>query len=472
MKTLRSFILLMAVLCLAGCSGEDPQRVDILSSLSINGYTQLNIDANCTWTITDKRGACTFIPSSGNGPAEIEAHVPYNDTYEDITYVFVLTSEDGTSSDTYSCTQEGREGFLIEFPEIFSAEGGTYEIPAKTNSEILSINLPDWMKLISTRAMKDYVYTFTVLPNTSGSIRKDEVSFDTFRFEVNQDSYTPVSIVPESIPPFVIGNHLTGNSYFSLNFQLEPAYADPSKITITCSDEYELRRSDFGGYVLMSTLSGFGKHNFSLSVGDSQLLQANTESVPSEPFKGNWEYDAYLGQKSGIADWTYYSSLYTLKSSDISVIKVVDNNHFEAVGIGTAVITAEIPGFSVHSERPVHVEHFILDAWVYQLSQCEDGSYNVVLAAKVKGPENMKILSTGLKYSGENTNHTFLSPEFNASDQSFLLKTQTLNVNFDRKKYSSIDDYLLEHHAYVKVSIGENEYEQSHYMRRYEEPTD
>ena len=137
MKHLLRTILLLGILCMAGCKEEEPQSVAFkVRALNVGNKQEtleLGIQANCQWyTITDSRFIETN-ENTGNGDAVISLTVHPNHQYEDLTHEIIICSEDGTSNDILTIKQESKKGLIAGRVDMISEEGGVFKFPVNTN---------------------------------------------------------------------------------------------------------------------------------------------------------------------------------------------------------------------------------------------------------------------------------------------------------------------------------------------------
>lgn len=235
MKKIISFILLLGVLCLVGCSKEEPQSVTFLSkqfSTTADGETlSVSIEANCSWVITEQSDLVTVQPSSGNGNASIRINIGKNTSFQDISHIVSLTSEDGSSTDALRISQEKDYAVQTEDSNMINCEGGEFSVPVKSNDNINKVETPEWITFVESRSLSSYTYTFKAEPNQTGAVRKGTIKIigakSEAEFEVSQDSYEPISATMEL--PLI-----AELSEFPMTIPVivEPEYADLSKLKV------------------------------------------------------------------------------------------------------------------------------------------------------------------------------------------------------------------------------------------------
>ena len=452
--------LLATMLFMSGCSSEnEPQSVAFsIKEIKVNeDASKLNIiiDANCPWIISDEKNKTYTNPQSGNGITEATIAVFCNPDYDDKVYTISVTSEDGTSSDILTIRQDATKGLEVENIEMISEEGGVFTIPVNTNDEITKVSTPDWVTFTSSRFLTGYTYSFIAEPNKTGSVRNGSVTISSKKLSksifVEQDSYAPTEVKLQQDFSFIPGRK------FSSAISIIPEYSDPSKIEMTTSKDCSARIEN--GYLIIDTQE-YGKHELSISSKNGELFYKLFESLPEMPFYSE-PMESYRGQTDINIGWTYYSPLYELKSTDESVICVVDNKKFEAVGFGSAIVSAGIPGTNIYSERNVTVEPFMLKARIGWFGEQFDGSFNVTFTALVEGPTNMTC--SGFLVVNRDGYVVIFN---NGSIKDFgvfgkSINSSVINIKYDRSKYQNIMDALYGYMFMVKVVIDGKVYQRT-----------
>ena len=470
MKTIMKTALLLAVLCLTGCKGEDPQSVKFLSNeLDAVDYgcnISLSITANCPWRITENSDLVELDQMQGTGDATINGRLLPNTGYDAFAHQITVTSQDGTSSDL--CTINQGPAIKVEISEIdmISEEGGTFSMPVQTNDVIKKVQTSEWITFVSSRGLTGYTYTFTAESNKTGKQREGYVWIEgeTGFYDsvsVMQDSYAPTSVTVEDFPAYV-----TTNGFWRF-ISAEPEYADLSKLEISFPEAGYAKIDKYDDYLINVFMNEYGKYPIRIYAGKDILFQAAPEYLPRYPFSYAGLDEAYLGQNDGIVQWIYQSSLYTLESSDISVIRVVDNRKFEAVGIGTAAISAGIPGTEIHSTCTIRVENFAAKVNVGQIKQLEDGSYDVTFSAMIKGPKGFGISDCTIKDNAGNAIFKSEGTIKQAGPDGYTINTPETNIDFDREAYNSINSLLGGYKFLVTVEINGNKFQREIYVDGY-----
>lgn len=301
MKQLLKLFLFMGVLCMAGCSGEDPQHVAFsVNELEVGPDATrmtIGIEANCPWTITDEKNKTFTEEREGIGSMETIFIVLTNPDFEPKQYTVTITSEDGTSSDVLIVHQKEQYGLEADRSELIAAEGGEVHIPVRTNDKIDNIETPDWITFTSSRALTGYTYTFAAEPNKTGSPRKGKISlygehYTSSRIDVTQDSYAPTG-VDTSLIPEVIAVDITDGSTFDSLYQypiaLVPDYADFSKLRMDYDPRTQSNAS-IGDYTL--NIKFFDKGYKSSRIGEIINLSFynNKELIAQKEVRPLFEY--------------------------------------------------------------------------------------------------------------------------------------------------------------------------------------
>lgn len=294
MKTLWNFILFLAVLCLAGCSSEDPQSVAFsmkeMTVDSKSNFIKVDIQSNCAWTIRPEKGNPVSSMDAGVGPATITVSVKENVTYDDMAHAIAIYSEDGTSADRLNITQKAAFGLEAVAPDMLDCEGGTFDVKVNTNDEIEKVDVPEWITFTGSRALTGYTYTFTAEPNKTGSPRTGSVRIvgknKATQFDVKQDSYAPtgvdVSGIPKVVPIIWEGFSTVAEPLF-YPIQIIPEYADYSKLSVKSSVEEVFKASIVDSTVKIEFEPGYGssinKHRLDFFSGDVKIASAEFSAI-------------------------------------------------------------------------------------------------------------------------------------------------------------------------------------------------
>ena len=388
MKTIIKTVLLLAVLCLAGCSGDDPQSVafpeESIESPSCGWTYSLNIEANCPWSIRSESPNIRIEPSSGEGSSTSVLHLPENKTYEDITFRITVTSEDGTSSDFLTIVQKAMTGIETGMTGMISEEGGTFTIPVKTNDEITSVDTPDWITFTSGRALTSYTYSFTAEPNKTGAVRRGTVTLKgkevTGNIEVTQDSYTPDSAWVEV--PVCVRRGTSGD----YPIHVVPEYADMSKVTVTencfylnagISDnklhlEFHSRETDYLEEV-----------SFQLGVNGKEVSEYTVGIVRPDIYLTSPRYMYYPGENLYIETIPEPYSKITYSNPD--VITKLEDGRLHAEKNGTCTITVTNLASEAVISKTFTVHDVALDSKFYGVSNPHDDLWEMTVHGSAHG---------------------------------------------------------------------------------------
>lgn len=232
-------IMLLSVLCLFGCSSSEnePQRVSFsFKEQSVSNELQticIPVLSNCVWTISEVYGSLIIETPKGEGNMDAFIYIRENKTSDDITHTAVITSEDGSSTDKFVIYQKATPKFEFDYPELINCKGGNVDIKISTNEQIASITTPDWLKQTSSRAMKDFTYSFNAEENKTGGVRYGTVTikseYKNRTLNISQDSYDPISVDIPDLP------ERADTSFLSLYCHIEPEYADWRKLELEAS---------------------------------------------------------------------------------------------------------------------------------------------------------------------------------------------------------------------------------------------
>ena len=458
MRRILRTILFLAVLCLAGCSGDDPQSVafnqETLEVSPEKGTYPMEISANCAWTITAELLSIHIEPTYGNGNSTVHISLPENESYNELTKRITITSEDGTSSDILTVIQKENIGMDIQKIGMISEEGGTFDIPVETNDNITSVNTPDWVAFTSSRALTGYTYTFTAEPNKTGSVRTGTVSFNgkerAYRMEVKQDSYAPKKI--EILDYFPAST----SSERTFDLIITPDYADRSKIKVVCNKECTASVDE---NTLNVTFNNYGKYCLTfLGEQNNPVGTADMEYIPKKPLWHGGYKEVYLGQENFIKYIEYVSDSYILASSDNQVVAVSGNSGSSAVGCGECTVSVSYPGTDCYDELPVSVEPFTLNPRILHISNFNGNVYKISLVALVGGADDMEYHGFAL-VNPENNIVMMNDGETKWIDRNHLkITTDEFNIICD-EDFDYVFNLLAKYRFLVQASVGGQKHE-------------
>ena len=454
-------VLLLALLCLAGCKSEEAPYLEVSTDKTEVDCTEetltVTVSSNGSWrTVLDKGN--TYIGSmEGEGPGTVIFELPGNKTYDDVIYTLNTQSTDGSMSDTKTILQKASIGLEVKGISQIPEGGATVDIPVKTNDNITSVETPDWITFTSSRALTSYTYTFKVEPNKTGAVRKGTVRFKgnatEKAVEVTQDSYAPTGVSFKDDLSFV-----TAES-FGTGILLEPEYADPSKLTVKTSGNC---KASIENGELNVTLTDYGTYSITIFSYNQEIAKVKGERVAPNPFYEGETQEAYLGQ-SDFLKYRYYSKDYTLRSSNPGVVAIGSDGKPRAVGTGTATITATHPKVDCYGTQTVKVEPFLLESRIGIELEKSNGIFDVRFAARVEGPAGMscdgfvvtdrngyvKILDKGnFKYHMMGETGCF-----------YTIATDAISVS--RNGYHNVEEALEGYRMMVQTTINGKTYQRT-----------
>lgn len=462
MRRILRTVLFLAVLCLTGCSSEDPQSVAFTvheAEVDCKGTRlTIGIQANCPWTITDEAKKTITDQKIGTGSITTQVTVFSSSSYDDQTYRVTVTSEDGSSSDVLTIRQKAKPAILADNIGLISEEGGTFTIPVKTNDNIVSVDTPEWMTYTSSRGLTGYTYVFMAEQNKTGSVRIGTIKLNgkenVTKLEVTQDSYAPASVHFEYDPSYVTKRE------FNVRTFADPEYADLSKLRIETSEGCTATIED--GYMNVK-LTDYGEFSISMLTEEKEVCQIDGECVPPEPFQDD-RMESYLGQNYDFIRYWYFSPKYQLQSSNPEVLTIGEGGIPHAIGIGTTVVSVKHPDADCYDELIVEVKPFLLEARIGWTGENWDGTFDVQFAAKVTGPIGMTcdgfiVTDNNSVVRTVGSDGIKSSQLLGYSEQIYTIATGSVNVS--RDGYSNINEALIGYQITVQASIGGTVYQRT-----------
>lgn len=336
MKKIISFILLLGVLCLAGCSSEiDPQSVAFsvkeLKSKQKGDSIYVDVTANCNWSISGPSNIVHIYPHTGSANKKIYIIIQENKDFEDLTCTLKLTSEDGSASDFLTIHQDKKILLEADAVGLLPKEGHEVQIGLKANTDDYKISVPDWIKLLDSRAIQEKSLNFLVEKNESGGVREDTIKFaclnETELVFVRQDSYTPEAIDIPEFPEYPDTN------FVKVNIALTPSYADTCKFELASdlSGCLKLNRSEL---TLEASLTP-GYNPVKILVNNKTLFNRDFKYFPPIRIKPKMTFGT-LSDFSGLfyayfeAEFDRYGyndvKSYTVKGGDGTIYCKVDSH--------------------------------------------------------------------------------------------------------------------------------------------------
>lgn len=453
MRRILKTVLLLAVLCLAGCKSEGPHieiSVDKTEVAADGETVSVTITANCPWYCQVTKDQYLYEHWQGEGTRSTTVTIKENTTFDDQTYLFTVKGPEGCENSTCIVTQKESIGMKVQNIGMISEEGGAFDIPVNTNDNNITVDTPDWITFTSSRALTGYTYNFTAEPNKTGAVRKGTVSFKgsatNGAVEVTQDSYAPTGITIKNDLSF------TTASSFESEFAMEPEYADPSKLTFSTSDNC---KASVENGKLIAGLTGYGAYSISILSNDKVIADIKGERIPANPFHDK-ETEAYLGESNFIIDYIYYSKDYILQSSDPSVISIGSDGKPHAVGLGTATVSVTHPKADCYGKMTVHVFPFLLEARIGWFGQTAGNNYDVRFTARMEGPSDMFF--DGFMVT-DNEGHVLLMNKgtvnfypFGETGKILTLMTGTVTVSQDG--HQNFLEAMKGYRIMIQVTIG------------------
>lgn len=384
--------MLLGVLCLAGCSEEVPQNVffdkEEATVTSFENSVNVGISADCKWNIQVTSGNPTVSVTSGEGQAFITVTVRKNKTYDGIDHTIVITSENGKSSDSFTIHQWPLLETTADSP-LVSCEGGSFDVKVKSSDTFSDVETPDWITFTSSRAMKDYVYSFKAEPNKTGKMRTGSVWLKGMLIHeeivIKQDSYAPTGVVVNG------ASEKTVESELNFDVELVPEYADWSKIKIETSKDMNATLSNG---TLSVKLNGYGIHTLKIKkakndtpeiIGSEVLYSLPIERFPDRILSNTDQRILYVGEEFSLKP-IYESEDYVYSISDNSIISIDENNTFTATGKGHATISVEHPKLGLKESVDIKVQDIIFTAWMDSYLNWSS-SWSVNIIAVVDGTD-------------------------------------------------------------------------------------
>lgn len=463
MNHLLRSILLLAVLCLTGCSKEEEPQTVVLSMTTYDKIDEkgeiiyVQVTANCPWHVDDNSELVNIdILQNEDYSGTIGISIKENLSYDDLTHIITVTSEDGTSSATltiYHPCMPRLEYDVLSYN--LSAEEGTFELPVRTNDEIISVETPDWITLTSSRSLTNYTYNFIVESNKTGTIRNGDITLKgkeiSKSINVIQDSYAPVEIDFTEILPVAVSEN-----EFSIGFNLYPEYADVSKLKWEASNNCDITISESR---LNVKLNEYGEFVVSASVGEKELCKLKSEYIPEILFNPTL-IQVCVGQTISLNYW-YYSKDYILHSSDPNAVEIIGNHSFKVRDYGSYVVSATHPVTGSHARMEIQVEPFLLESRLAWLGEKSDGSFDVQFTALIQAMEGSFINGY---YVVDKEGHVLSWNQGNIReyyDLGFVIETIDINVKYDGSKYHNILDALDGYVFNVSATVDGVPYQKS-----------
>lgn len=378
MRRILRAILLLAVLCLAGCSSEDPQSVAFsVKEIEVGPDAtrmSITIEANCPWTVTDEKDKTFTEIKQGSGTVETPFIVFTNPDYETKQYTVTVTSEDGTSTDVLTVTQGEAFGLEAGKASLVAAEGGAIDIPVRTNDQIDDIETPDWITFTSSRALTGYTYIFTAEPNKTGSPRTGYISlkgknYTSSRIEVKQDSYAPTSASIPELPQYVF----TGET-ITLDIAPEPEYSDDDKLSVKVSYEGTEVKSTYENRKVQFKTGNRGKYTVEFYEG-SNLIGSEALDVYDDKVS-MWldcKETCLVGDTIKVSVDIPMDMCTIEASAGKDVLKKIDETTYAVTGEGSFTFTATNKLTGYQSKKTANAKLVLSKSWADCKPSLSDG---------------------------------------------------------------------------------------------------
>ena len=442
MKNIVSIILLLGILCLAGC--REDQLVAFteseLTSSSAGQTFSLDIQANCPWKISVSEGLLQVTPDNGEGNKTITVSTIRNLYYDNQKHVLCIQSEDGTSSDILTIIQEAKKGLEVEdVKDMISEEGGTFTLPVKTNDEITKVDTPEWISFTSSRGLSGYTYNFTAEANKTGSIRTGSITINgkniSRTVEVKQDSYAPTGILisEESLA--------SKKSKISTGFKLEPEYADASKLNISSSKGCLAYLED---NTLSVDMYNYGQYYIYVQSEGKTIGEFKALYIPEDILGKLYSRGHYIGQRISIPSYGIECSY---SSSNPDVVRVLEEGALEMLSEGTSVISASIPNTDFSGQKEISVRNIVMAAWMKSNFYVFGGAWQVEIVARVKCKGITSYTCSMVDYS------QFIARPLRITKESYAVGKDCIEIREYVEIYASNQSDLIKRLEEVIVEI-------------------
>lgn len=455
MNYLLRITLLLGVLCLTGCGKEEEPQNVVLSMTTYDKIDEkgeviyVKVTANCPWYVDNNSELVSIdVLQNEDYSGTVRISIKDNLSYDDLTHIITITSEDGTSSATltiYHPCMPRLEYDVLSYN--LSAEGGTFELPVRTNDEIISVETPDWITFTSSRSLTNYTYNFIVDSNKTGTIRNGDITLKgkeiSKSINLIQDSYSPVEINFTEILPVAVSE-----KEFCIGFNLYPEYADVSKLKWEASNNCDITISESK---LNIKLNEYGEFLVVASVGEKELCNLKSEYIPETLFNPTL-IQVYIGQTVSLNYW-YYSKDYILHTSNPNVVEIISNHSFKVLDYGSYAVSATHPVTGSQGKVEVQVEPFLLESRLAWIGEKSDGSFDVRFTALIEAMEG-SFVNGYYVVDKEGRMLSWNQGNIREYGSGFVIETIDINVKYDRSKYHNICDALDGYVFNVSVTVG------------------
>ena len=263
-----------------------------------------------------------------------------------------------------------------------------------TNDNITSVEVPEWITFTSSRALKDYTYTFEAKPNKSGGPRRDVIrlrgSDSSDYVLVEQDSYNPTSIklnLTDKAIPVTYKNQRTLSDVVSIPFTMEPEYADLSKITISSDlrSDCVLSLSDgnlniqFCDWNLMNGGVKYVRfYSDGKKIGDSAILPVYGE-LPDFS-----DVTVFAGQEITLS--TLVAADYISVTADKDAVVYLGNKKLKPLKTGKHTVTITHTLTGEEKEMTIDARLYMINAYV-SYSYAWGSWWDVKITGEVRGAD-------------------------------------------------------------------------------------
>lgn len=359
----------------------------------------MNVQANCTWTLSEKSREVLIEEMQGSGNCQIRINVANNLTHGELSHVVIITSEDGISSHTLSIIQEPALFIEAENPEKLSSNEGEFTVSVRTNIENPEIEYPEWIDLQTKEYICDTItnYVFSYSENNLDKDRTGKILFS------HEHVYKVVNIVQSVILIEKIEIQGWSNLLFSSKSTFPIVY-EPKKALISSlsafSDDENICKVwiDNGNLELRS--SNYGKCNIFVKQNERNVFEEELEIYPKYIHIENPEEDSVLIGTIVPVSVNYPDYLYELSTSDGNIIEIIDGKNVKISKEGQATVVATCP-------ENKSSDSILLKGIKHKLTAFEtefERTYDVV-DAKIKiileSCENTEVLDVKVSYAGE-----------------------------------------------------------------------
>ena len=381
--------MLLSVLCLFGCSSSEsePQSVAFETSeykfSQEGGSTTINVYANCPWNITGGGKGLILSTTSGEGNMPIFIDIIQNDSYDELHYTLTVTSEDGTSTDILAIHQRNKMGLEIGKISMISENGGTFELPVRTNDKI-TVDTPDWITFTESRALAGYTYAFTAEPNKTGSVRNGTITLKgesiSNSIEVTQNSFTPDSAWVD-VPICVVRN--TSEVY---PVHVTPEYADFTKVKVSEeSPRLWAKMTDEGLHLEFSSIETnlFEEVEFQLEANDKIVSKYTVGVVKPEIYMVSDRYMYYPGEHFYIT--TLPEPYGKMEYSNPEVIQKTEDGRLKALKNGECTITVTSAANGYSTSKTYIVYDVALEGKLFGRQNLHDDVWEITFRGTARG---------------------------------------------------------------------------------------